>query len=188
MAFAVRRVWPGRNSRRIGRPHRRSRKSGCADMWLGRLHVGCKSGEPALVWPIKRHEKQQMKEDIDRLFEKDDSEYNYEGEMAVTQLKTISRHAEALQAKMKPDTNLPEWVQAKITKAVDYLDTARDYMQSKDSEAVTEGVAKQAFVILDPSLIDQISPMHLCGNRRHVASKARRSSHCAELTNRLYGL
>jgi hypothetical protein len=72
--------------------------------------------------------KKSMKEDIDRLFEKDDSEYNYEGEMAVTQLKTISRHAEALQAKMKPDTNLPEWVQSKITLATDYMQTAHDYL------------------------------------------------------------
>ena len=78
--------------------------------------------------------KKQMKEDIDRLFEKDDSEYNYEGEMAVTQLKTISRHAEALQAKMKPDTNLPEWVQSKITLATDYMQTAHDYLMSELDE------------------------------------------------------
>jgi hypothetical protein len=78
--------------------------------------------------------KKQMKEDIDRLFEKDDSEYNYEGEMAVTQLKTIMRHAEALQAKMQPDTNLPEWVQSKITLATDYMQTAHDYLMSELEE------------------------------------------------------
>jgi hypothetical protein len=78
--------------------------------------------------------KKQMKEDIDRLFEKDDSEYNYEGEMAVTQLKTIMRHAEALQAKMQPDTNLPEWVQSKITLATDYIQTASDYLHSELEE------------------------------------------------------
>jgi len=78
--------------------------------------------------------KKQMKEDIDRLFEKDDNEYNYEGEMAVTQLKTIMRHAEALQAKMQPDTNLPEWVQSKITLATDYIQTASDYLHSELEE------------------------------------------------------
>jgi hypothetical protein len=78
--------------------------------------------------------KKQMKEDIDRLFEKDDTEYNYEGEMAVTQLKTIIRHAEALQAKMQPDTNLPEWVQSKITLATDYIQTASDYLHSELEE------------------------------------------------------
>jgi hypothetical protein len=75
-----------------------------------------------------------MKEDIDRLFEKDDNEYNYEGEMAVTQLKTIMRHAEALQAKMQPNTNLPEWVQSKITLATDYIQTASDYLHSELEE------------------------------------------------------
>ncbi len=78
--------------------------------------------------------KKQMKEDIDRLFEKDDSEYNYEGEMAITQLKTICRHAEALEAKLKPDTNLPEWVQSKITLAMDYMQTAHDYLMSELDE------------------------------------------------------
>jgi hypothetical protein len=82
----------------------------------------------------KQAMKKQMKEDIDRLFEKDDSEYNYEGEMAVTQLKTIIRHAEALQAKMQPDTNLPEWVQSKITLATDYIQTASDYLHSELEE------------------------------------------------------
>jgi hypothetical protein len=78
--------------------------------------------------------KKQMKEDIDRLFEKDDEEYNYEGDMAITQLKTIIRHAEALQAKMEPDTNLPEWVQSKITLATDYIQTASDYLHSELEE------------------------------------------------------
>jgi hypothetical protein len=78
--------------------------------------------------------KKQMKEDIDRLFEKDDTEYDYEGEMAVTQLKTIIRHAEALQAKMQPNTNLPEWVQSKITLATDYIQTASDYLHSELEE------------------------------------------------------
>ena len=86
-------------------------------------------------------------------------EYDREGEMADQDLETAQDAAQELRSILDADENLPEWVQAKITKAVDYLDTARDYMQSKDSEAVTEGVAKQAFVILDTSLIDQISPM-----------------------------
>jgi hypothetical protein len=82
----------------------------------------------------KQAMKKQMKEDIDRLFEKDDAEYDYEGEMAVTQLKTICRHAEALQTKLKPDTNLPEWVQSKITLATDYMQTAHDYLMTELGE------------------------------------------------------
>ena len=46
------------------------------------------------------------------------------------------------------DENLPEWVQAKITKAVDYLDSARDYMSSKDEteEEPVEEAAKPDFL------------------------------------------
>jgi len=35
---------------------------------------------------------------------------------------------------LKDDTNLPEWVQAKITKATDYIDSVRDYMKSELGE------------------------------------------------------
>jgi hypothetical protein len=61
-------------------------------------------------------------------------EYDREGEMADQDLETAQDAAEELRSILDADENLPEWVQAKITKAVDYLDTARDYMQSKDQE------------------------------------------------------
>jgi hypothetical protein len=62
---------------------------------------------------------------------KDPNEYDYEGEMAKTQLRTIEDAAKQLHALLSDDENLPEWVQSKITKATDYLDSARDYMVSK---------------------------------------------------------
>ena len=61
-------------------------------------------------------------------------EYDREGEMADQDLETAQDAAEELRSILDADENLPEWVQAKITKAVDYLDTARDYMQSKDQD------------------------------------------------------
>ena len=63
---------------------------------------------------------------------KDVGEYDYEGAMAKTQLQTICRNAEALQDMLKDDENLPEWVQAKITKAEDYITTSLDYLKSTD--------------------------------------------------------
>ena len=78
--------------------------------------------------------KKQMKEDIDRLFEKDEQEYGYEGDMAMTQLETAIRHATHLKGMMEPDTDLPEWVQSKITLATDYLQTAHDYLMSELDE------------------------------------------------------
>ena len=57
-------------------------------------------------------------------------EYDREGDMADSDLRTAEDAAQELQSILDADDNLPEWVQAKITKAVDYLDTARDYVKS----------------------------------------------------------
>ena len=70
---------------------------------------------------------------------KDEEEYGYEGDMAMNQLKTIIRHSEYLMDMMKPDTDLPEWVQSKITLATDYIQTACDYMTSEMNEAKEVG-------------------------------------------------
>jgi hypothetical protein len=61
-------------------------------------------------------------------------EYDREGDMAKDDLRTISGASKELYDILTSDENLPEWVQAKITKAVDYLDTARDYMKSNKYE------------------------------------------------------
>ena len=62
--------------------------------------------------------------------QKDPNEYDQEGEMAENQLRTIIDAAEDLIDLFEDDDNLPEWAQNKITKAVDYLDSVRDYMLS----------------------------------------------------------
>lgn len=67
---------------------------------------------------------------------KDDREYGYEGEMVMSQLKGMMNHAKQLHDMLEPDTDLPEWVQSKITLAYDYLQTAADYMASEMNEEV----------------------------------------------------
>jgi hypothetical protein len=57
-------------------------------------------------------------------------EYDREGDMAKDQLRTIDSAAEELYAIISANENLPEWVQKKITLAMDYIDTARDYLKS----------------------------------------------------------
>jgi hypothetical protein len=69
---------------------------------------------------------------------KDDREYGYEGEMVMTQLKTLCRHADNLMGMLKPNTDLPEWVQSKITLATDYMQTAHDYLRSDMNESLDE--------------------------------------------------
>jgi hypothetical protein len=66
---------------------------------------------------------------------KDEQEYGYEGDMALNQLATLTRCAEMIKEILKPDTDMPEWVQSKITLATDYIQTAADYMHSEMNEA-----------------------------------------------------
>jgi hypothetical protein len=70
--------------------------------------------------------------------EKDEQEYGYEGDMALNQLATLTRCAEMIKEILKPDTDMPEWVQSKITLATDYIQTAADYMHSELKEGYYE--------------------------------------------------
>lgn len=71
---------------------------------------------------------------------KDSREYGYEGEMVMSQLKGIMNHANQMHDMLKPDTDLPEWVQSKVTLAYDYMQTAADYMATEMNEEVAHSV------------------------------------------------
>ena len=64
---------------------------------------------------------------------KKDHEYS----MARSEVKTIQNAAKRLQKKMgkKGEGNLQAWVQSKITKAADYIDTAADYVTNEETIA-----------------------------------------------------
>lgn len=66
----------------------------------------------------------------------DPSEYDYEGDMAMSDLRSIIYNAQRLHDMMKKNTNLPEWLQSKITKAEDYISSAANYMQSEMNEVL----------------------------------------------------
>ena len=66
--------------------------------------------------------------------EADKGEYDYEGDMAKSQLRSIMHNAKLMHDMLEDDTNLPEWVQNKITLAEDYIVTATQYMQSQMNE------------------------------------------------------
>jgi len=65
-------------------------------------------------------------------------EYDREGDMAKEQLHTIEQAAQELKSILSDEENLPEWVQSKITKAMDYVDTARDYMLAQHDDQMNE--------------------------------------------------
>ena len=76
----------------------------------------------------------QLTDDVQLEASKDDREYGYEGEMAMSQIKSIMNNSSTLMKILKPNTDLPEWVQAKITLAQDYIQTAADYMSTEVKE------------------------------------------------------
>ena len=77
---------------------------------------------------------------IEESSKKEDHEYS----MARSELSTISNAAKRLRKKMKGEGDIKAWVQSKITKAADYIDTAADYVDSQEiGEACWKGYKKK---------------------------------------------
>jgi predicted RNA binding protein YcfA (HicA-like mRNA interferase family) len=67
---------------------------------------------------------------------KDAREYDYEGDMAMSQIRSLMFNAQDMMDLMEENTNLPEWVQSKITLAEDYISTAANYLRGELTESV----------------------------------------------------
>ena len=78
---------------------------------------------------------------------KDPREYDYEGDMAMSQLRSLMFNAQDLIDMMDDNTNLPEWVQSKITLAEDYISTAANYLRGELNEAANP--AQQAAIAIN---------------------------------------
>ena len=68
----------------------------------------------------------------------DEREYDYEGDMAKSDLRSIIHNAQTLHDMLDDNTNLAEWVQSKITLAEDYISTVANYMRSEMNEEVVQ--------------------------------------------------
>ena len=76
----------------------------------------------------------QMKYDIAQLHPTNE-EKDHEHSMARSEISTIVNAARRLKKKMgKGEGNIEAWVQSKITKAADYLDSAADYLDSGEHD------------------------------------------------------
>jgi len=75
----------------------------------------------------------QMKFDIAQVHPANEG-YDHEYSMARSELSTIISAAKRLRKKMKGEGNIEAWVQSKITKAADYIDTAADYVDSGEMQ------------------------------------------------------
>ena len=70
-------------------------------------------------------------------------EKDEEGYMASTEMDTIDSAVKKLRKIIKKgDSQLPAWVQSKITKAADYIDTAADYLDSNEMSEESDAKGK----------------------------------------------
>ena len=145
-------VTVGVASRKTGKPFKTLRKkmsyggedfSGAvASVGIGENLVPryAKSSEPYKTSPTSNGSKKMKKVIHDPTVheavkdEADKGEYDYEGDMAKSSLRTIIRNAQMMHDMLDEDTNLPEWVASKVTLAEDYLVSAAQYMQSEMNE------------------------------------------------------
>ena len=104
--------------------------------------------EQGLIFEVddKTDNKKEKKKIIDVMRGKNKVELNpnmkeekdQEGGMAHNELATMERAVKTLRKKIKsPNQQLPAWVQSKISKAVDHIDSVADYM-SGETEPVSE--------------------------------------------------
>jgi hypothetical protein len=64
----------------------------------------------------------------------DRGEYDQEGDMAKDSIKTVVRHAQALEKILGDNDNLPEWVQSKLAKIESMMTAVDDYMQNQEGD------------------------------------------------------
>lgn len=72
-----------------------------------------------------------------------DGEIDKEGRMAKRQLSDIAEYAEELSGMLQDETQLEAWVQAKLTKAADYIKTVKHYVEYGMEEGAYDQVIPQ---------------------------------------------
>jgi hypothetical protein len=80
---------------------------------------------------VKRHNKMHS---INESLYEDEREYDYEGEMLKSDLRSIMANAQRITDMLEDNDNLPEWCQSKITLAEDYVSTVANYLTAEMNE------------------------------------------------------
>ena len=91
-------------------------------------------GEKEFNQQVQHVKKRAMQEEKKNKY--DEGEYDQEGDMAKSDLRSIIANAQKLHDMIDDADNLPEWVQSKITVAEDYMSTVANYMTAEMNEAV----------------------------------------------------
>ena len=93
----------------------------------------------------------------------DEGKHKGEGTMARSQLARTGEIAHMLEKMIGDDTNLPEWVESKVTKAQDYLSSVLNYMRGENlvdaGDAAREMKATAAIVNRGPLQEDAAAEM-----------------------------
>ena len=84
-----------------------------------------------------------------------DGEIDREGRMAKRQLSDIAEYAQDLSQMLADETQLEAWVQAKLTKAADYIKTVKHYVEY----GMEEGAYDQVTAVMEPKMpeMDQMA-------------------------------
>jgi hypothetical protein len=77
-----------------------------------------------------------------------DGEIDREGRMAKRQLADIAEYAQDLSQMLADETQLEAWVQAKLTKAADYIKTVKHYVEY----GMEEGAYDQVMPQMEPEM------------------------------------
>ena len=92
----------------------------------------------------------------------DEGEYDQEGDMAKSDLRSIMANAKELHDMIDDADNLPEWCQNKITLAEDYISTVANYMTAEMSEEVKTVTVKHKTsgkeLVVSPEKAKQLKP------------------------------
>jgi len=134
--------FPGKAKKELDK----KRESDYADLELLRAYEKFKSEaerNPTFLAKAMKAIKKAMKDlqeaDIRVIkYDCEDDDGDGEGKMADSQLNRIADLAVMIDEMVDDDTNLPEWVESKITKAQDYMSAVMNYMKGKQADAEEE--------------------------------------------------
>lgn len=82
------------------------------------------------------------------------SDIDEEGKMAKRQLHDMEKYARELSGMLQDTTQLEAWVQAKLTKAADYLKTVKHYVEYGMEEGAYDQVMPEMQPMDEPYEID----------------------------------
>jgi hypothetical protein len=134
------------------------------------LRTECKYGSKYWsMFSIPYEPSNQMKYDIAQVHPANE-EKDHEYSMARSELSTIISAARRLKKKMKGEGNIEAWVQSKITKAADYIDTAADYLESGEHKidedlTIQDALGNNSFEFIDIVKPEPLKPSKGIGSQ-----------------------